>query len=48
MTLLREEDEVLSRTTSIQEGKYDEDITTSDTTNPSIELQGPIMRPRAQ
>jgi hypothetical protein len=27
---------------------YDEDITTSDTTIPSIELQGPIMRSRAQ
>jgi hypothetical protein len=26
----------------------DEDITTSDTTIPSIELQGPIMRSRAQ
>jgi hypothetical protein len=27
---------------------YDEDITTSDTTIPSIELQGPITRSRAQ
>jgi hypothetical protein len=27
---------------------YDEDITTLDTTIPSIELQGPIMRSRAQ
>jgi hypothetical protein len=41
---LGEEDEVLLRTTSIQDGKDDEDITTSDTTIPSIELQGPIMR----
>jgi hypothetical protein len=45
---LGEEDEVLLRTTSIQEGKDDEDITTSDTTIPSIELQGPITRSRAQ
>jgi hypothetical protein len=41
---LEEEDEVPSRTTSIQEGEDDEDITMSDTTIPSIELQGPIMR----
>jgi hypothetical protein len=41
---LGEEDEVPSRTTSIQEGEDDEDITTSDTTIPSIELQGPIMK----
>jgi hypothetical protein len=34
--------------TSFQEGKDDEDITTSDTTTPSIELQGPITRSRAQ
>jgi hypothetical protein len=45
---LGEEDEVPSRTTSIQEGEDDEDITTSDTTIFSIELQGPIMRSRAQ
>jgi hypothetical protein len=38
---LGEEDEVPSRTTSIQAGD-DEDITISDTTIPSIELQGPI------
>jgi hypothetical protein len=43
-----EEDEVLSRITSIQEGEDDEDITTSDTTTPSIEVQGPITRSRAQ
>jgi hypothetical protein len=34
--------------TSFQEGEDDEDITTSDTTIPSIDLQGPIMRSRAQ
>jgi hypothetical protein len=45
---LGEEDEVLSRTTSIQEGEDDEYITTSDTTIPSIELHGPITRSRAQ
>jgi hypothetical protein len=35
---LGEDDEVLSRMTSSQEGRDDEDITTSDTTIPSIEL----------
>jgi hypothetical protein len=42
---LGEEDEVPSRMTSIQAGGVgdDEDITISDTTIPSIELQGPIM-----
>jgi hypothetical protein len=45
---LGEEDEDPSRTTSIQEGEDDEDITTPDTSIPSIELQGPIMRSRAQ
>jgi translation initiation factor IF-1 len=45
---LREEDEVLSRTTSIQEGEDGEDITTSDRTIPSIESQGSITRSRAQ
>jgi hypothetical protein len=45
---LGEADEVLSSTTSIQEGEDDEDITTSDITIPSIELQGPITRSRAQ
>jgi hypothetical protein len=33
--------------TSIQEGEDDKDITTSDTTTPSIKVQGPIMRSRA-
>jgi hypothetical protein len=41
---LGEDDEVSLRMTSIQEGEDDEDITTSDITIPSIELQGPIMR----
>jgi translation initiation factor IF-1 len=45
---LGEEDEILSRTTSIQEGEDDKDITTSDTTTPSIDVQGPITRSRAQ
>jgi hypothetical protein len=45
---LGDEDEVPLRTMSIQEGEDDEDITTSDTTIPSIELQGSIMRSRAQ
>jgi hypothetical protein len=45
---LGEEDEVPLRTMSIQDGKDDEDITTSDTTIPSVELQGPIMRSWAQ
>jgi hypothetical protein len=45
---LREEDEIPWRTTSIQEGKDDEDITTIDITTPSIEVHGPIMRSRAQ
>jgi hypothetical protein len=45
---LEDEDEVLSRTTSMQEGEDDEDITTSDTTTPSIEVQRPITRSRAQ
>jgi hypothetical protein len=33
---------------SIQEGEDDEDITTSDTTISSIELQGPITTSQAQ
>jgi translation initiation factor IF-1 len=45
---LVEEDEVPSRTTLIQEGEDDEDITMSDTTIPSIEFQGPITRSQAQ
>jgi hypothetical protein len=45
---LGEEDKVLLMTTSIQEGEDDEDITTSYTTTPSIEVHGPIMRSWAQ
>jgi hypothetical protein len=41
---LGEEDEVPMRMTSFQEGEDDENITMSDTTIPSIELQGPITR----
>jgi hypothetical protein len=44
---LGEKDEVSSRMTSNKEGEDDEDITTSDTTTPSIEVQGPITRSRA-
>jgi hypothetical protein len=40
----REDDEVPSRTTSIQQGEDDDDITMLDTTTLSIELHGPIMR----
>jgi hypothetical protein len=42
---LGEEVEVPLRMTSIQEGKDDEDITTSDTITPSTEVHGPITRP---
>jgi hypothetical protein len=45
---LEEEDEVPLRMMSIQKGEDDEDITTLDTTIPSIKLQGPNMRSRAQ
>jgi hypothetical protein len=45
---LEEEDEIPSRTTSNQEGEDDEDITTSDTTTPSIEVQWLITRSRVQ
>jgi hypothetical protein len=41
---LGEEDEVPSRTTSIQEGEDDKDIITLGTSTPSIELYGPITR----
>jgi hypothetical protein len=34
--------------TSNQEGEDDEDITTSDTITPSIEMHGPITRSQAQ
>jgi translation initiation factor IF-1 len=45
---LREEDEMPSRTTSMQEGEDDEDINTSATIIPSIEILDPITRSRAQ
>jgi hypothetical protein len=41
---LGEEDEISSRTTSIQEGEDDEDINTSATIISSIEILGPITR----
>jgi hypothetical protein len=43
-----EEDEMPSRTTSMQEGEDDEDINTSATIIPSVEILGPITRSRAQ
>jgi hypothetical protein len=45
---LGEEDEISSRTISIQEGDDDEDITTLDITTLSTEVQRPIMRSLAQ
>jgi hypothetical protein len=45
---LREEGEMSSRMTSMQEGEEDEDINTSATIIPSIEILGPITRSRAQ
>jgi hypothetical protein len=39
-----EEDEMSSRTTSMQEGEDDEDINTSATIIPSVEILGPITR----
>nr|AAX95158.1 retrotransposon protein, putative, Ty3-gypsy sub-class [Oryza sativa Japonica Group]ABA92365.1 retrotransposon protein, putative, Ty3-gypsy subclass [Oryza sativa Japonica Group] len=46
---LGEEDELESRTTSIQEGEDDADITASDThNNPPTVIQGPITRARAR
>jgi hypothetical protein len=44
----REEDEMLSRTTSMQEGEDHEDINTSATIIPSVHILGPITRSRAQ
>jgi hypothetical protein len=41
---LGEEDEMPSRTTSMQEGEDDEDINTSATIIPSIEMLDPITR----
>jgi hypothetical protein len=45
---LGEEDEMPLRTMSMQEGEDDEDINTSATIIPSIEIFGPIIRSRAQ
>jgi hypothetical protein len=45
---LGEEDEMPSRTTSMQDGEDDEDINTLATFIPSIEILGPITRSRAQ
>jgi hypothetical protein len=45
---LGEEDEMPSRTTSMQEGEDDEDINTSATIIPSIEMLDPITRSWAQ
>jgi hypothetical protein len=45
---LGEEDEMQSRTTSMQAGEDDEDINTSATIIPSIEIFVPITRSRAQ
>jgi hypothetical protein len=39
----REEDEMLSRTTSMQEGEDDEDINTLATIILSVEILGPII-----
>jgi translation initiation factor IF-1 len=44
----REENEIPSRTTSMQEGEDDEDINTSATIIPFVEIVGPITRSRAQ
>jgi hypothetical protein len=45
---LREEDEILSRTTSMQEGGDDEDINTLTTIISSVEILGSITWTRAQ
>jgi hypothetical protein len=45
---LGEEDEMPSRTTSMQDGEDDEDINTSATIIPSVEIVDPITRSRAQ
>jgi hypothetical protein len=43
-----EEDEMSLRTMSMQEGEDDEDINTSATIIPSVDILGPITRSRAQ
>jgi hypothetical protein len=45
---LAEEDEMPSRMTPMQEGEDDEDINTSATIIPSVDIVGPITRSRAQ
>jgi hypothetical protein len=45
---LGEEDEMSSRTTSMQEGEDDDDINTSATIIPSIEIIDPITQSWAQ
>jgi hypothetical protein len=45
---LGQEDEVPSRTTSMQEGEDDDDINTLATIIPSIEILGPVTQSRAQ
>jgi hypothetical protein len=47
---LGEEDELESRTTQMQEGEDDEDITTNDTSTPAQDhvIAGPITRARAR
>lgn len=46
---LGEEDTLESRTTPIQEGQDDEDITPSDAYNtPPLDIQSPITRARAR
>jgi hypothetical protein len=45
---LGEEDEMPSRMTSMREGEDDEDINTSATIIPFIEIVGPTTRSRAQ
>jgi len=46
---LEEEDDLESRTTPIQEGEDDEDITSSDAQDdPPLDIQGPITRARAR
>ena len=45
---LGEEDELESRTTQMQEGEDDEDITTIDTSIPTPTPVGPITRARAR
>jgi hypothetical protein len=42
------DDEIPSRTTSMQEGEDDEDINTSAIIIPSVEILGPITQSRAQ